>query len=55
MAVGIITLGCSEVVFTSLEVVRDMKAYVDNGGDSVWGGFWCGVKVVGREYLTEKI
>ena len=55
MALGFVTLGCSEVVFTSMEVVREMKAYVDKGGDSVVGGFCCGVKVVVREYLTEKV
>lgn len=54
MALGIFTLGCSEVVFTSMEVVREMKAYVDKGGDSVFGGFCCGVKIAVREYLTEK-
>ncbi len=54
MALGIFTLGCSEVVFTSMEVVREMKTYVDKGGDSVFGGFCCGVKVAVREYLTEK-
>ena len=42
MALGFVTLGCSEVVFTSMEVVREMKAYVDKGGDSVVGGFCCG-------------
>ena len=55
MALGFFTLGCSEVVFTSMEVVREMKAYVDKGGDSVFGGFCCGVKIVVREYLTEKV
>lgn len=53
MAVGVVTMGCSEVVFTGLEVVTNMKEYVDNGGDSVWGGFCVGAKVVVREYLTE--
>ena len=55
MAVGVCTLGCSEVVFTGLEVVNNMKEYVDNGGDSVWGGFCVGAKVVVREYITEKL
>lgn len=54
LTVGVCTLGCSEVVFTGLEVVNNMKEYVDKGGDSVWGGFCVGAKVVVREYLTEK-
>ena len=55
MVVGVATMGCSEAVFTGLEVVSNMKEYVDNGGDSIWGGFCVGAKVVVREYLTEKI
>ena len=55
MALGVFTLGCSEVVFTSMEVVREMKNYVDKGGDSVFGAFCCGVKVVTREYIMEKV
>ena len=55
MALGVVTLGCSEVVFTSMEVVREMKDYVDKGGDSVFGAFCCGVKVVAREYIMEKV
>ena len=55
MALGVFTLGCSEVVFTSMEVVREMKNYVDKGGDSVFGAFCCGVKVVAREYIMEKV
>jgi hypothetical protein len=55
MAIGFFTLGCSEVVFTSMEVVREMKDYVDRGGDSVFGAFCCGVKVVAREYIMEKV
>lgn len=54
MALGVTTLGCSDVVFTSLEVARDMKAYVDSGGDSAWGAFYVGVKVVTLEYLSDK-
>lgn len=55
LAVGAMTLGCADVMFTGLEVVREMKAYVDNGGDSVWGGFVVGTKIVGREYLYDKL
>ena len=55
MVVGVATMGCSEAVFTGLEVVSNMKEYVDNGGDSIWGGFYVGAKVVVREYLTEKV
>ena len=55
MVVGVATMGCSEAVFTGLEVVSNMKEYVDNGGDSIWGGFYVGAKVVVREYITEKV
>lgn len=55
LVVGVATMGCSEAVFTGLEVVSNMKEYVDNGGDSIWGGFYVGAKVVVREYLTEKV
>lgn len=54
MALGVTTLGCSDVVFTSLDVARDMKAYVDSGGDSEWGAFYVGVKVVALEVLSDK-
>lgn len=54
MALGVTTLGCSDVVFTSLDVARDMKAYVDSGGDSEWGAFYVGVKVVALEVLFDK-
>jgi len=53
MALGVATLGCSDVVFTSLEVVRDMKEYVDKGGDSAWDGFIVGAKVVSLEFLSD--
>lgn len=55
MIVGVATLGCADVVFTGLEIVRNMKEYVDNGGDSVWGGFCVGVKVVAREAITDAV
>lgn len=53
--VGVCTLGCSDVVFTAVEVLDNMKEYVDKGGDSVWGGFCVGAKVAVREYITEKL
>jgi hypothetical protein len=53
LAVGVATLGCSEVVFASVEVVREMKEYVDNGGDSAWDAMIVGAKVAGREYLWD--
>lgn len=49
--VGVCTLGVSEGVFNSLEVVHNMKDYVDKGGDSVFCGFMLGTKVAVREYL----
>lgn len=55
MAIGVATLGCSDVVFTSLEVVREMKDYVDKGGDSAYGAFRVGVKVVIQEAIEDRI
>lgn len=49
--VGVCTLGVSEGVFNSLEVVHNMKDYVDKGGDNVFCGFMLGTKVAVREYL----
>lgn len=53
MALGVATLGCSDVVFTSLEVVREMKEYVDKGGDSAWDGFVVGAWIVTWEFLSD--
>lgn len=51
LGLGVITLGISEGVFNSLEVMRNMKDYVDKGGDSVLVGWIYGAKVPVREYL----
>ena len=53
MALGVATLGCSDVVFTSLEVVREMKDYAEKGGDSVLDAFIVGAKIVTIEYLSD--
>ncbi|NLK65625.1 MAG: hypothetical protein GX289_11110 [Tissierellia bacterium] len=55
MALGVATLGCSDVVFTSLEVVREMKDYVEKGGESAWGAFFVGAKIVTVEYLSDYV
>ena len=55
MILGVCTLGMSDAVFTGLSVVREMKAYVDNGGDSTWGAFCVGAKIVTFEYISEKV
>lgn len=54
MALGVATLGCSDMVFTSLEVVRGMKDYVEQGGDSAWGAFYVGAKIVTLDYIADK-
>ena len=58
---GFATLGCSEIVFGTVdtiaigeEIYTGMKDYVDKGGDSIWGGFFVGAKIVTREYLMAK-
>ncbi|MBR5687445.1 MAG: hypothetical protein IKX36_05760 [Prevotella sp.] len=59
---GFATLGCSEIVFGTVdtiaigeEIYTGMKNYVDQGGDSIWGGFVVGAKVVAREYIMSKV
>ena len=59
---GFATLGCSEIVFGTVdtisigeEIYTGMKDYVDKGGDSIWGGFCVGAKVVAREYIMSKV
>ena len=59
---GFATLGCSEIVFGAVdtisvgeEIYKGMKDYVDKGGDSIWGGFCVGAKVVAREYIMSKV
>ena len=54
LTLGIITLGISEGVFNTLEVVRNMKNYVDAGGNSVFVGWCYGAVVPIREYLLGK-
>ncbi len=60
--VGFATLGCSELVFATVdtisigeEIITNMKDYVDKGGDSIWGGFYVGAKVAAREYIMSKV
>ena len=53
LAVGVATLGCSEVVFTAFETAREMKEYVDKGGDSAFDGFVVGAWVVTKEFLLD--
>mgnify|MGYP006872988567 CR=1 FL=1 len=59
---GFATLGCSEIVFGTVdtisigeEIYTGMKDYVDKGGDSAWGGFYVGAKVAVREYIMSKV
>ncbi len=52
MAVGVATLGMSDAVFTSLQVIRDMKATVEKGG-GVCDVFVVGVKTAVWEALTD--
>ena len=52
IGLGIVTGGASEIVLTPLSALAEMKEYVDNGGDSVWGGFaQVSVKIIAMELL----
>ena len=39
IGLGIMTGGASEIVWTPISAIAEMKEYVDKGGDSVWRGF----------------
>ena len=54
LALGVVTLGASETAFLVLKIPRDMKAYVDKGGDSTFAAFAMGAWTVTFEYLTDK-
>ncbi|MBP7174617.1 MAG: zinc ribbon domain-containing protein [Thermoclostridium sp.] len=54
LGLGFATLGFSEVTFTAFKVPREMKRYVDQGGNSVIEGFWVGTKIVVWDYIAEK-
>ena len=43
------------VAFTAVEVLGDMRDYVEAGGDSVLKGWCVGAKVVVREYVMGKV
>lgn len=38
VALGIVTGGVSELILTPISALTELKQYVDEGGDSVWGG-----------------
>lgn len=48
------SFGLALVVSSSIEVVGQMKDYVDKGGNSTFGMFCVGAKYVTKEYLTYK-
>ena len=46
------TGGASEIILTPVSALAEMKEYVDNGGDSVWGGFaQISIKLIAMELL----
>ena len=51
---SVATFGTFDVAVSVIEVVGEMKDYVDRGGDSAWGAFFVGVKYVTKKYITEK-
>ena len=52
--ISVATLGLFDVATGTIEVIGAMKDYVDKGGDSVFGAFFVGVKIVTAKYLMEK-
>lgn len=52
--IGIATFGTFDVAVSVIEVIGEMKDYVDKGGDSTFGAFFVGVKYVTKKYLVEK-
>lgn len=55
IAAGVVSMGISEGVFNSLEVMENMKDYVDKDGDNIFVGFCLGAEVPLREYLLGKM
>lgn len=51
---SVATFGAFDVATGTIEVVGAMKDYVDKGGDSVFGVFYVGVKIVTLKYLQDK-
>ena len=52
IGLGIVTGGASEFVLTPVSALAEMKEYVDQGGDSAWGGFaQVSVKIIAMELL----
>ena len=51
---SVATFGAFDVATGAIEVVGAMKDYVDKGGDSVFGAFYVGVKIVTLKYLQDK-
>ena len=50
IGLGIVTAGASEVVWTPVSTLAELKEYVYEGGDSVWGGFaQVSVKIIAWE------
>lgn len=52
--ISVATLGLFDVATGTIEVIGAMKDYVDKGGDSVFGAFYVGVKIVTLKYLQDK-
>lgn len=51
---SVATFGLFDIATATIEVVGEMKDYVDKGGDSTFGMFCVGAWVVTKTYLTEK-
>ena len=51
---SVASFGLFDVAVATIEVVGEMKDYVDKGGDSTFGMFCVGVKYVTEKYLKEK-
>lgn len=51
---SVATFGAFDVATGTIEVIGAMKDYVDKGGDSVFGAFYVGVKIVTLKYLQDK-
>lgn len=50
ICLAVATGGASELILTPVSALVEMKQYVDEGGDSVWGGFkQVSVKLIGWE------
>lgn len=55
LAIGVLSLGYSDAIFTTFKAAKSMKQYVEHGGDSIWGAFYVGASRAVGEFALNKV